>query len=368
MRLSCDRGDLARLLRRVSRAATGAHGGGPLKLTATASTLTAAASDNDLTIESTIAAPATTPGSCVLPGRLLTDAVKSMPPGELTLTANPHRRAVIESVDSAVSQPARFSLTALPEDTFRPPQRLDGPAVAAAGVAAALRKVLSAAATTQTRPLLCSVLLLAGDGWCHTAATDSYRLAAAGASRADPADAAVAALLPHRSSKELLRLCDDTTEVTVAASDTLASFAAGPHRLTTRLIEGSFPAYSSMLHPRAGAAAATVSVKDAAALREVLARVRLVADCNGGHVSMRARSGEMLLSASAPSVGESRETLPVGCDTDTGVIRVNPSYLTDGLDSVTGEARLLVTGSSEPVRIVDSDDFVYLLMPSKPQT
>ena len=171
-------------------------------------------------------------------------------------------------------------------------------------------------------------------------------------------------LIPTRAGEELLALFDTGTELTVAADASAAAFAADNARLVTRLVPGPFPAVAPLL------AAAddddTVAIPlDVAALAEVVSRVRLVADCNGGHVSLQSASGALTVAAAAPQVGDSSQSLPVNSNAAHAALWVNPRFLLDGLESLsTAGAHLLVSDPASPVRLTDDNDFVYLLMPS----
>ena len=346
----------------MSRAAVGQHGGGPLRITADiGNTLSASASDSDLTISCSTDADVTAAGSVVLPGRLATRAARSLAAGPVSVVVDGSRCRIADSAGAV------FSLAVLDVASLRPTPQPDAVERPAPGARDAIARVLSAAARDETRQQLCAVLVSVGERWCHTAATDSYRLATASASLAD-ADAHTSVLIPTRAGEELLALFDTATELTVAADGAVAAFTANGARLVTRLVPGPFPSVAPLL--AAADDQATVAIPlDVAALAEVVSRVRLVADCNGGHVSLQSAGGALTVAAAAPQVGDSSQSLPVNSNAAHAALWVNPRFLLDGLESLsTSGARLLVSGPSRPVRLADDNDFVYLLMPSARHT
>ena len=363
MEFCCGSGDLSALLRRVSRAATAAHDGGPLRIdAATDGTLTATAADSDLTITSTAdAEEVASPGSVVLPGRLAAAAVRSLPAGPVRVASTAHRCRITGEAG------ALFTLALLDPETLTPAPPPATPPRPAPGLRSAVSRVLSAAARDQSRQHLCSVRIHVGDGWCHTTATDSYRLAASAASLA-AAETDTAMLIPTRAAEELLSLFDPTDTLTAAADASTAAFASATGScLVTRLVPGAFPDVERLLVPSPDD---TVAVPfDTAALTEIVSRVRLVADCNGGHVSLAAAGGALTVSAAAPQIGDSSQSLPVATEAACEQLSLNPRFLLDGLESLSPDgARLLVSASNAPVRLADDDDFVYLLMPSARST
>src|SRR5699024_10436760 len=54
-------------------------------------------------------------------------------------------------------------------------------------------------------------------------------------------------LVPSRALRELERVITTADEVTLRIGERDATFEVGPLRLTTRLIEGAFPAYQNLI-------------------------------------------------------------------------------------------------------------------------
>ena len=142
-------------------------------------------------------------------------------------------------------------------------------------------------------------------------------------------------------------------------------FEGADRRTTTRLLDGEFPKYRSLL-PSESSTHARV---DTASLIEAVKRVALVAERNtplrltfsGAEVALRAGNGED---------AQAEEVVEASIDGDDIEIAFNPVYLQDGLTSVdTATAQLAFTQPTRPAVItgmVDGtsvEEYRYLLMP-----
>ena len=141
----------------------------------------------------------------------------------------------------------------------------------ATGLAEALRQVVRAASSEDSRPILTGVLMAAEQGGLRLVATDSYRLAVRDLPGIGVLPEGQKVLVPSRALAELQRLlssaakavtapapaADEGTDGGTAAAavpaavlrlgDHDATFEVGPVKLTTRLIEGEFPNYRQLI-------------------------------------------------------------------------------------------------------------------------
>jgi DNA polymerase-3 subunit beta len=145
----------------------------------------------------------------------------------------------------------------------------------------------------------------------------------------------------------------------------LLGLSGGSRRSTTRLLDGEFPKYRSLL-PDAFSATAEV---DAAALTDAVRRVSLVAS-RTSPVRLSFSADGVVLEAGGLDEAEAAEALPASFDGEPLTIAFNPTYLLDGLGAIdSDEARLSFTGPTKPAVLTgkaDADggsDYRYLLMP-----
>jgi DNA polymerase-3 subunit beta len=263
---------------------------------------------------------------------------------------------------------SRFSLRCYDPGDFPAVSAPEGPAfpVEAERLAEALRQVVRAAATEESRPVLQGVLLERAEDGLRLVATDSYRLAV----KDVPGLGGVlgegqAAIVPARALTELTKLLQaGPASVQVTCGGTDVRFDLGPARLTARLIAGEFPPYRQLLP--APADLAHRLVVDREALGAALRRVRLLAGEPTVPVRLGLSSEGLRLSAQTVEVGQADEDVEAKYEGDDFVIAFNPKYFGDALDAIATEK--VVIEMSTPLKPAlihgeGEDDFRYLAMP-----
>lgn len=328
-------------------------------------------SSTDLEIASELSIPvsAEREGVALVPGRLLGDVVRSLPPAAVAAEATGDRLHL-------TCGRAKFDLRLMPAEDFPPlPEPAEGAATAVLKAEEFVRtvaQVARAASGDDARPVLTGVSLEATAGSLTAAATDSYRLAV----RTVPWEqgAEMTALVPRRALVEAQRAADSLgSEVRIVLEPSQVTFLFGDRWLTTRLIEGKFPDFRQLL-PSDWERRLDV---DRAELMEVVKRVSVVGGDSTATVTpvtLHLSADTVRVTAGSGEVGQAEESLPGALDGDEMQIAFNPRYLTDGLD-VAGTERIrlelrdaLKPAVLRPVPVAEGDggvpaDFLYLLMP-----
>lgn len=365
MKFRSERDSLADVLAIAGRAA-GARGASSvvlsgLLLRAEGNSLEVTGTDLDLTIRVTQEVIGLDDGSCVVPARLTADVVRSLEPGAVT----------IEGTDDKVeisSARARFGLRAFSVVEFPTVQPPVEPMVTLPGdmFAEGLRQVVRAASTDDARPLLTGVLLTGQSGSVRMVATDSYRLALRDLQGTSSFGAESDILVPARALGELQRLPagdgEGSGDVGVAAGPHDITFTRGPVRITTRLLDGTYPDYRQLI-PEQYPNRLHVGKET---LVSALRRVRLLVRDNTTPVRLSMRQGGVDLTVVSQEVGDASETVDGDFTGEDLVIAFNPTYLIDGVEAVLDDEVVIETADpSRPatVRAAERDDFRYLLMP-----
>ncbi len=323
-------------------------------------------SSTDLELSGTLRLPVQVEqeGTALIPGRLLGDVVRTLP-----------NAAVEAEVNGDVLQltcgRASFALRLMPAEDFPAlPQPAEDAAEAtlkADVFATTVTQVGRAASTDEHRPALTGVHLASADGVLTAAATDSYRLAV----RSVPWDAAVdaQALIPRRALDEGRRAAESLgADVHLLLEGSQATISLPDRRLTTRLLEGTFPEYQNLI-PQTVERQLRV---DRAALLETVKRVAVVGEANTSAtpVTLQISADTVEVTAGSGEVGKAEEALPGQLDGEPLQIGFNPRYLADGLEVAGGEEVTLefrdelkpavLRPGAEPD---EGGDFLYLLMP-----
>lgn len=338
-----------------------------LVLTATDGGLQLSSFDYEVSGRVDIAADVATEGTSLVSGRLLADIARSLPPAPVTIESEGTRISITCGRSS-------FTLPTLPVEDYPqlPVMPTTSGSVGGAAFAAAVAQVAIAAGRDDTLPTLTGIRMEIEGSSIVLAATDRYRLAVREFSW-DPQVPAMSAhaLVPARTLADTAKSLADVDEVIIAlssggAGEGLIGFEGHGRRTTTRLLDGEFPKYRSLL-PTESSAIANV---ETAMLMDAVKRVALVAERNTP-VRLAFEGSELTLRAGAGDDAQAVEVLESTLEGDAIDIAFNPAYLLDGLAAVGATVtRFSFTQATRPAVLtgVDGDqksldDYKYLLMP-----
>ena len=339
-----------------------------LVLEANDDSVTLSSFDYEVSSRVTIAADVQTPGTSLVSGRLLADITRSLPGAPVQLS-NEGTRVVITCGRSS------FTLPTLPvEDYPSLPAMPDSSGdIEASLFATAVAQVAIAAGRDDTLPTLTGIRMEIEGGNIVLAATDRYRLAVREFSW-NPKNSSISvnALIPAKTLADTAKSLATTDLVTIALSaggsgEGLIGFEGSGRRTTTRLLDGEFPKYRTLLPSEA----ATVASVDTAALADAVKRVALVAERNTP-VRLAFDGSEVVLRAGAGEDAQANEVVECRVDGDGLEIAFNPTYLLDGLSAVdsvtttfsfTQATRPAVLTGADNSAASGVDDYRYLLMP-----
>lgn len=359
MKFRCERDVIVEALGIASRAVSG-RGGMPglsgVRAELDGDALTLTGSDRDLTISITVTVSGEADGLSIIPARLATDIVKALQPGAVSFAA------ADESLSISAGR-SEFSIRLISGDEFPKTDELISEPVSLSSdlLAEALKQVVPAAGSDDSRPILTGVLLAAESDGLRLVATDSFRLSLRDIADVSILDDGQSVLIPSRALGELNRILGQGDNVELQLGDREASFTVGDVKLVTRLIEGEFPKYGGLIpesHPN------TLTVNRQAML-EALRRVKLLAR-ESTPIRLEISDAGVELVAITQDVGQARESVESQHDGTDLTVAFNPEFLIEGIEVTPGEEITLSTiDELKPaiVRSVGAEDFLYLIMP-----
>ena len=359
MKFRCDRDALSEALQTVQRGVSSRPGipalTGVLIEASPGGTLTLTTTDLEVSARLSIEVQVTEEGVALVPARLLGDTVKSLSDAPIEFEAD---RAQARIRCAAYEGALRL----LPAEDFPALQPPSGTRVVveAGRFSEAVGQVARAASRDEGRPILTGVLLEVSREGLTLVATDSYRLAVR--ELVATAGGEAKAIVPERAMAEAGRGSQaiEKGDVELFVDDSQVSFHLGALTLTSRLIEGEFPPYRSLL-PEQYESRLTVSRQQ---LMDAVRRVGLLAR-DTSPVRLEFNALGVKLSSSSPDLGQAVEAVEARFEGEDLTAAFNPTYLADGLGAATGETvRLEVRDGLKPGIVRgDSDDFTYLVMP-----
>jgi DNA polymerase-3 subunit beta len=328
--------------------------GGQLSLTAT---------DMDMDIATEVGCAVGTAGTTTMSAHILYDIVRKLPDGA-EVEVN-----VVDGHASISAGRSSFRLPTLPVEDFPAISSADLP-VHFVLMAADLRDLIDATrfaiSTEETRYYLNGVYLhKAENGDLCAVATDGHRLALTRQALPSGASQMPSVILPRKAVVELRKLLENYDgEVSVGLSETRAEFGFGVVRLTSKLIDGTFPDYTRVI-PEGNDRIMQV---DAALFLAAVDRVSTISSEKSRSVKMGLKPGILTLSASSTDASSAVEELEViydGADMDIGF---NARYLLDIAGQVnndTVEFALADQGSPSLIRAPGDDASLFVLMPMR---
>jgi len=363
MKVTCRSEELAEKLAVAGRGVstrTSVHVLTGILLRAEGGSLTLAATDMELSLRLSLDATVDGDGATVVPGRLLVDIARLLPPGEVTLE---HRAE--EGTLKLTCGPASYALNTFGVEDFPRLPELEGDesfSVERQAFLDTVAKVSRSASRDESRPVLTGILVRFEAGRLVMAATDSYRLSVKETVLEGGPGRELEAIVPARALGELSRVAQaaasDTIEIGIR--DNQVVFEVDGVVLTARRIDGQFPNYKQLV-PEAFEAEVELPRDE---FLDVVRRTALMAQ-RKSPLRLRFEEGQVTVSAQTQDVGEAQESLPVAYGGDTLEIGFNADFLRDGLESVSEDkARLKLISPLRPGLIQgEGDDFLYLIMP-----
>jgi len=330
-------------------------------LTAEDGTIVLQSTDLEISIKHSVEAGVEEGGSVVLPGRLLSEVVRSLPEAAVKIeTASFDQVKVVCGTSS-------FTLRSLSPDDFpKFPEVTPGKSVTipTSVLSSLVRKVSRAVSRDEARPILTGILVVMDGSTIRMVSTDSYRLAIAEAELPEPVEERIEVVVPGKALEEIPKLAGSAGSVSMGISENQVVFEFGTSVYVTRRIEGSFPNYRQLV-PQDGETKVTVSRSE---MEDAAKRVSLLAQHNAP-LRIKVSDSTLTLTAQTQDVGEASEDLMVQTDGEPIEIAFNHAFLVDGLGSSDDENLTFVASSPlKPgvFRSAEGDGFTYLIMPVRP--
>jgi DNA polymerase III subunit beta len=315
-----------------------------------------ASTDLEHTGEATIEVRGEQDGRIVVPGRIFGDVSRNLPAGMVEVEAGDagltvrcgqvsHELRLLDAEDfPTLTQPSLEQVGTLPADEL----------------ATAATQVGRAASHDEARPVLTAVLFEAATEQLTLAATDSYRLAVRELDW-KWAYPPITALVPARAVAEAARAQVGEAAVEISIEPHQVTFAGGGRQLTSRLVEGEFPKFRSLI-PSGYDNIATID------RQALLAGLKQVAPYgqNNNPVRLSLERNRIQIDGSLQDVGRGAASIEAKYEGEPLTVAFNPTYLSDGVAGVTdSEVVLEVRDGLKPALVHGNDrrGYLYLLMP-----
>ena len=316
-------------------------------------------SATDMEVATIVHVPATieNSGSIAVSGRVLSDIVRELPEGPVTLELKDRARLLVRSRESQIQ------INGVAGDEY---PTLNGVNLNASNsvspeiLRAMIDGTLYACSVDETRFILNGICL---EGVAERkdlttlkmVATDGHRLAlvSRSVSKLKIADRVI---ISKRGVQEIRKVLDsvDSGNISFDISDGFFVVEASDAKIATRLIDGEYPDYTVVI-PQAPGVTCKVNNRD---LYHLLRRISVVLTDKTKKVEITFGPGAMCVRGASSELGEAEETLEVEYDGEPLRVGYNAKYLAEALDSINDEGKVCfdLHGEVGPAKIWSEDD------------
>ncbi len=341
--------------------------------------------DLSLGIKTSFAAKVETSGTLTLPAKLFNDIISRLPDGEVTLDDERPYTGEDSASEAGIlatitSTSGRYEVRGMSAEEFPAlPTISEGQTVQlpAEALMQGLHGTLFATSADETKQVLTGVHLIVHADSLEFAATDGHRLAIVEtineteesddeAEDSDDADE-LEVTVPARALRELDRIVgmhEGHEPISLNFDPGQIVLELGGFRLTSRTLEGQYPAYSQLV-PRSFERQVTVERRQ---LLSALERIGVLADRKNNIVKFSIDQEKQMLSLSveAADVGSGRESMSAQITGESLDIAFNVKYAMESLKNISAtEILIKLNSATSPVVLspLTGVKMTHLIMP-----
>ena len=333
---------------------------GQLKLTAT---------NTEISISTWIGAHIEGERSVTVPARMLNDFINSLPGEQVTIEVTDDPIGVV-----VISDKFNGTINGISSEEFPPIPTVEGGAevkLPADKFRGALERVVFAAATDDSRPVLTGVKIEAAGDSYTLAAADGFRLAVETVQLDERLESEVGVIVPAKTLAEVERLLSDgseTIEMFIDANSRSAKFKMDSSEVVTALVQGTFPDYAKLIPADYGTKAKVdlVNLVQATRAASIFARdgsgiIRVMINPDGEN-----GAGIMKIISRAEEVGSNENELEASVEGEETKVAFSSKFLMDVLNVLDGDdVDLETTSPSSPgvFRSKKHEGYTHVVMP-----
>lgn len=336
MKIVCSQSDLAGNLSLVSRAVPSRPTHPVLAnilMQASTSQVNLTAFDLSLGISTSFTAEVLEEGEIALPSKLILDIISKLPEGDITLTSKEEGDGISVTIKP---KSGKYQIRGMGAEEFPELPVITNASniqIPSESLSEGLKRALFATSGDETKQVLTGLHIKFTQDILEFAATDGHRLAVVELKRDDDTptmDESVEVTLPAKALRELQKMLSSAPqEVNMCIDQGQAVFTWGNQRLTSRTLEGYYPAYWQLI-PQQFERLVTLERKQ---FIGALERISVLADQKNNivKISIDNANQEITLSCEAQDVGSGTESIPAQVSGDDIEIAFNVKYLMEGL-------------------------------------
>ena len=319
--------------------------------------------DLEIGIEYIIESKVEEQGSTVVNAVMFSEIIRKLPDTEINITLNENNLLVIECEGSlyklATMNPEEFP--ELPKINIENSIELDQKMLKSM-----VRKTIFAVSMEENRPVFTGCLFEISNNKLNVVAVDGFRLAWS-SNFLEKQSNDFKAVIPGKTLNEVNKIVTDSFEpIKIGVSKNQALFQMENCKIVTRLLDGEFLNYSSVI-PKNWETRIRVNRRD---LQECFERISLISASIAEKekkypVKTKVEVGKITISCTNQT-GDAKEELYLetqGKELEAGF---NPKYFLDALKVIEDEEIFIDFGTSvspSVIRPIENEDYTYMILP-----
>jgi DNA polymerase-3 subunit beta len=313
------------------------------------------ASNLEIYIVNSITAKVDNEGVVCVPANLITEFINNLPKTNINIESKDNKLTIkagnYKSIINTIN-PDEFPST--PKEDF------DNEITINSEIFKNTTSQVSVCASNDTsRPILTGVYLHTSDGELLMTATDGYRLAE---KKILKTNKKIDIIIPTQTISEVNRILNTEKDINLKISDEQIIFKIGDTDLISRLIDGTYLKYQSLI-PDKTENSATLNKAD---LIQAVKVAELFARNSAGSIVIKTNQTNQVLEINSitSEFGDNNSKID-GEITGNAAITLNAKYLLDALNCIEGEiVHLNFSGKLTPILVTgNNSDYKHIVMP-----
>ena len=319
--------------------------------------------DLEIGIEYTMECEIKEQGSTVVNATMFTEIIRKLPDSEINISLNENNLLIIEC------EGALYKLATMNPDEFPELPKIEienSITLEQSALKNMIRKTIFAVSSEENRPIFTGCLFEIKDNRLNVVAIDGFRLALRKINLPVPVQD-FKAVIPAKTLNEVNKIISDSFEnIQIGVSKNQALFEMENCKLVTRILDGEFLNYSSVI-PESWQTRVKVNKVN---LQESFERISLISASSIEKekkypVKVSVDIGKMTISCTNQS-GDAKEELYISTEGQNIEAGFNPKYFLDCLKAIDEEEVFLEFGSNVApclVKSIENNDYVYMILP-----
>ncbi|MCI9063202.1 MAG: DNA polymerase III subunit beta [Clostridia bacterium] len=319
--------------------------------------------DLEIGIEYTMNCEIIEQGSTVVNATMFTEIIRKLPDSEINISVNENNLLIIECEGSL------YKLATMNPDEFPELPKIEvenSITLEQSALKNMIRKTSFAVSNDENRPIFSGCLFEIKDNKLNVVAIDGFRLALRTINLPVPVND-FKAVIPAKTLNEVIKIISDSfEEVKIGVSKNQALFEMENCKLVTRILDGEFLNYSSVI-PNNWQTRVRVNRES---LLNSFERISLISSSiiekeKKYPVKVAVDIGKMTISCTNQT-GDAKEDVYISTEGQYIEAGFNPKYFLDCLKAIDDEEVFVEFGSNiSPclVKSVENTDYVYMILP-----